>query len=374
MRHRPTGFGFSVADRIGYLDPKAWESATSGASFFLSRPYLEAVEAHAPENLSPRYALAFDGDRPVAAVYAQLVEITPERLSVRALKGLEERALICGNLMTWGSHGVAFAPGAPEARLWPAVAEALYRIRRSERLSGQTDLMMLKDFPEAEKFADPALRPFRYRALETEPDMELAIPEAWKTYEDYLNGLVSKPRSSIRKMLRDVEESGLQVETVTNLEGLGPELHALYLKTHGKAKIRLVTAPLGYLPAVARAAGAGFRCTLVRDEGKIVGFGACIKDGQTAVGYHVGIDPEANAKAPVYHRLLHGMIEHAIGFGCRRLSFGRTALEAKANLGARPVPLRVLIRHRQPVMNTVVQAVLRAMPHDEAPVRDLMKK
>jgi predicted N-acyltransferase len=254
------------------------------------------------------------------------------------------------------------------------VAEALYRIRRAERLSGQTDLMMLKDFPESDPTPDPELRPFRYRALETEPDMALAIPEAWKSYEDYLAGLVAKPRSSIKKIHRDVEERGFKVETVSSLAGLEQELHALYLKTHHKAKIRIVTVPEGYLAAVARAAGLDFRCTVIREGGRIVGFGACIKDGPVAVGYHVGVDPDANAKAPIYHRLLHGMIEQAILFGCRSLSFGRTALEAKANLGAKPVPLRVLIRHRQPVMNAVVQAVLKSVHHDEAPVRDLMKK
>jgi hypothetical protein len=36
-----------------------------------------------------------------------------------------------------GFHAVGFAPVQAPAPIWPAVAEAIYRVRRAERLSGQ---------------------------------------------------------------------------------------------------------------------------------------------------------------------------------------------------------------------------------------------
>jgi hypothetical protein len=56
------------------------------------------------------------------------------------------------------------------------------------------------------------------------------------------------------------------------------------------------------------------------------------------------------------------------------LSFGRTALEPKARLGALPQPITVWMRHRQPVMNLFVRNLLRVIPHEEAPERNPFKK
>lgn len=378
-RHRPTGFGFAVSDRLAYLDSRAWNQVAADGSFFMSRAYLEALERNAPENVACRFAIGFRGEKPVLLLAAQVVRLEGRRLSTSPLlQGLEERAVVCGNLLTWGRHGVAFAAGEKPEELWPAVAEALYRIRRAERLSGQADFTLIKDLregagPGGDSEGVDALAPFRYRPLETEPDMVLELSPAWKSYDSYLASLQSKPRSSIRKVHKDCEARGITIERREDLGPVAEELYGLYLQTHEGAKVRLVTPAPGYLAAVAQAAGKHFRCAVLRQGGKAVAFATVIRDGDTAVGYHVGYDRAANEAAPLYHRALHAIIEDAIELRCRRLSFGRTALEAKANLGARPEPLRIWLRHRQPALNALVQGFLRALPHDEAPDRNPFK-
>src|SRR5216683_7852939 len=79
-RHRPTGFGFVFADRVDYLDPLRWDSVTANGSIFLSRDVLRVIEQHGPENIQPRYAIIFRGEKPVAVVAAQIVTVTGERL------------------------------------------------------------------------------------------------------------------------------------------------------------------------------------------------------------------------------------------------------------------------------------------------------
>src|SRR6266436_1710508 len=79
-RHRPTGFGFIFADRVDYLDPARWDAVTGTGSVFLSRDLLRVIEQHGPENIQPRYAIIFRDDKAVAAVAAQVVTITGERL------------------------------------------------------------------------------------------------------------------------------------------------------------------------------------------------------------------------------------------------------------------------------------------------------
>lgn len=394
-RHRPTGFGFVFADCIDYVDGARWDALAAHGGFFLRRDVLRVIETHGPENVRPRYAMVFAGEELVALVVAQVVTITGERFGSgagakpegkrallrrlfspaarQAKRGFRERMLVAGNLMSWGCHGVAFAPDEDPATLWPGVAEALYRIRRAERLSGQADLMMVKDLGAAQAGAD-ALRTFSYRPLETEPNMVLAIDPAWRTHDDYLGALDAKYRRKFKDQVKKLAAAGCSVETVADFDSHATRLHELYLAVQGNAAVKLVTLSASYLPRLAAAARDDFRCTIVRRGSEVIGFVTSVRDGDTAIGYYIGFDRTASAEGlPIYLRLLQATVADAIHWRCRRLSLGRTALEPKAGLGAKPEPMVVWLRHRVPAMNWLIRGLLGAVPHAEAPERNPFK-
>jgi hypothetical protein len=385
------------ADRIDYLDPARWDALTEGGSFFLRRDVLRVVEAHGPENIQPRYAMVFRESTPVAVLAVQIVTVTGERLRrdpavaksapqanlLRRLLApaarsagsrLRERMLVAGNLLSWGFHGIAFARGEDPVTLWPAVAEALYRIRRAERLAGQTDFAMVKDITAAEVGTD-GLRRFSYRALETEPNMVLALDPGWKTYDDYLAALDSKYRKKVRDQAKKLAAAGCTIEVLTDLRSHALRLHELYLAVQGNASVRLVTLRENYFSELARVAGENFRCTVVRRAGEVVGFVTTVRDGSTAIGYYLGFDRALAAEGlPLYLRLLHATVADAIAWRSTRLSLGRTALEPKAGLGARPEPMSVWVRHRVAPLNWVLRGLLGAVPHAQAPERSPFKE
>jgi hypothetical protein len=86
-RHRPTGFGFALADSVDYLDATHWYAVTATNSLFLSPRYLRVLEKAGPDNLRQRYALIFRGRAPVAAVAAQSVTVSLSRVSQKPRKG-----------------------------------------------------------------------------------------------------------------------------------------------------------------------------------------------------------------------------------------------------------------------------------------------
>ncbi len=309
-RHRPTGFGFAFADRIDYLDPQKWDAVTNCNTLFLRRSVLRTIEEHGPENIQSRYAMIFRSGEPVAALSVQIVSVnkehfrfkkkhehkpSPAELLKRALTpaaklataNLRERLLVAGNLLSWGFHGIAFAPGVEHAELWPGIAEALYRIRRAERLVGQTNFVMLKDFT-SEQSGLEALERFSYREMETEPNMILTIDPAWQTYDDYLAALDASYRRNAKTHGKKLAGAGCTLEQVSDLSSCAKRLHELYLAVHDNAAVRLVTLSENYLPALARAAGPNFRCTLVRRGEEILGFVTSLKDGDTAIAYYIG--------------------------------------------------------------------------------------
>jgi Acetyltransferase (GNAT) domain len=385
-RHRPSGFGLALADSIDYVDPVRWDALTAGASLFMQRRYLAVLERAGPDNLEPRYALIHRGATPVAAVVMQLVSVAgtrfvkPDgrgRLLRRALApaaaALRERVLVCGNLLSWGFHAAALAPGADAAAVWPAVAEAMYRVRRADRLAGESDFALVKDLTAAEMRDADALRRFSYRPVESDPNMVLELSPAWRTYEDYLASLTGKYRNAARKIQKDLAQAGCGLGPLKDVPAHAERLHALYLGVVDNAAVRPVTLPPSFFPALAETLGEDFRCVAVRRDHDLVGFISVLKDADTAVAYYIGFDRASGVANAVYLGLLHAVIGEAIALGCRRISFGRTALEPKAGLGARPQRMWLWARHRNPVLNVLIRRLLRAVPHGEAPARSPFK-
>ncbi len=134
-RHRATGFQFALADDIDLLSPDAWDSVVGDSCYFLDRSYLRVLRDAGPEQIASKLCLISDSGRPAAVVAAQLLTLDGGRLvaheptqeaplkgsklvprrccrvsDARAVKRVRRRVLVCGNLMSWGNHGVAFAP------------------------------------------------------------------------------------------------------------------------------------------------------------------------------------------------------------------------------------------------------------------------
>lgn len=385
-RHRPSGFQFALFDSVAMLRPDHWDALAGDHSVYLSRKYLEVLEAHAPGNLRMHYALVYREGRPIAAIVAQAVEVRGDSIpkpgirkaTKTSLSKVSQRILVCGNLLSWGFHGVAFAKGADPSGLWPAVAEALYRIRRADKLFGETGLVMVKDLTDEVDASAGALKHFSYRPMETEPNMVFYPKPQWERLDDYLKDLRSGYRNSAKKVIKDFEEAGFTLEALDpdSVKAHRDEIYGLYHQVHDQQKLRLISLDPDFIPALARAFGDDFRTTIARDpDGKIVGFITTLKDQVGAVGYYIGFDKAAaSAGVPIYLRLLQCTIADAIQMKAAWLSLGRTALQPKAQLGAHPVPLRCYLRHRVPSMNAVVRGFLNFMPEpDTAPERNPFK-
>jgi predicted N-acyltransferase len=390
----PADLYYAIADSISMLDAGAWQQLADQSGFFMSTRYLEALERVMPVNLSARYALVYSGAVeqrvPVAAIYMQIAEISlaqarPEKKSdegkvhsakMDRLAGVtKQRVLTCGNLLTFGQHGIAFAKGVDAQLAWHGVAEVLYRVRQAEKLAGKTHFIMIKDLhsPFLEQAAH--LENLSYRYVETEPNMVLTLQDDWKSYDDYLASLASKYRGTIRNSIfKTIDEAGCKVEHVRDLGALQDEMYLLYKAVQSNADFRPFELLPQYFSALENVAGENFKCSVIRRHDAILGFLISVADGETSIAFHIGFDRSAAAKLPVYLRLLHAGIADAISMGCKRVSYGRTALEPKAALGARPQTFGILVRHRQPILNKVIKRLLLGIEHDDAPERSPFKK
>ncbi len=395
-------FEITMAERMADVPDGPWDALTENASLFLRRPYLATLEQAGPDTIQHRYVMFFRRQNPVAAASLQILSITGKQmveaapppsvmgagpcecaLGTRLIQSARNaglhvmggRVAVCGNFFSTGPHGAAFAPEADPRIMWPVLGELLCGPMMRANPSGTVGYAMVKDVPEVELDTNALLRRLHYRRLETEPDMVLRILPHWRRMEEYLQELKAKYRKSAHTIFRAFDESGNELERLENLNAHADTLYALYKAVESRAKVSLASFPEGYLPALAKALGPDhFRCTVARRKDKILGFMTTLRDGDTAIAHYAGLDYEANAAAPVYLRLLYTVISDALEWQCRRISFGRTALDAKARLGAQPAPLVTWLRHRNPVANVAVGALVRLVPHETAPPRHPMKQ
>lgn len=380
-RSQPLGYKYVLSDSIHFLNQNDWLRVAEQGSVFLSKEYLSTIEKFSPTNTEQRYAIAYDDDKPVAIIACQIAEITglnfvqPEnQIKEKVAASVKEKIIVCGNLVSSGLHGVAFDSSLELETAWRIVAEVTYRIRKAEHLNGTVDFAMIKDIKGEQINHSSVVERYSYRKIKTDPDMVLTLDDSVNEFNDYLSMLTSKYRSKVKKIAKTVEKKGYRCEQIEVTADVDKQLHQLYLNVENKSSTRLATLPQGYFEGLAKSLGDKFVCFAIKNDTDIAGFISIIIDEESAVAYYVGVDYEINKEIPVYFRLLQLVIECAVERGIKTISFGRTALEPKANLGAKPVEAYVWARHRIPVVNFVLRQLFGQIPYDEAPERNVVKE
>lgn len=365
---------FAVAERLSHLDSVAWDTLASRAGVFMQRPFLSAFEAATPENVSPRYALMYLGDEPVAALHFHLVRIEGRS----ALPGtgvaqlVDERALVLGNLAAWGDTGIAIAEGADQQLVWREALRLVDRLRRFEKSEGAINVAFIKDACGDDD--EHTLRRQGYRRAPSGPDMVLSCETSWNNFDDYLASLASKRRRAVKKIHEDVTAAGYRVQRLSleDLERHEARIDALYGQVWANADVRPLRLSGRFFVELQRRLGDDCVMTGLFNGDSLDGFGVSLKSGATCVGYYLGFDKSVDA--PLYLRLLVSIIEAGTAWRCVRISMGRTAEEPKARLGAVPGSSGLWVKHRTPPLNWAVGAVLGSLQQPAVPTYKVFRE
>jgi predicted N-acyltransferase len=385
---------FRVANRIQDCDLDLWEQVTKHAPLFMKIPFLQAFEEALPDTLQTRYGILSDKEIPVVVFVGQILVLHADRIPSASpsadnprtkkilqsvMSKLHTRVFMWGNFMGWGYSGIAFAPGVDRAALWPKVAEAIDRAQEADEGISSAGIQLVLDISDDEEAGASHLERHRFRSMPAEPDMILTIDPGWKTFEDYRAALKAKYRKASVEMDKELAIAGCVIEKLSDVETHADELINLHLQVHEQSPNRFVTLKRDFIPALARRLGDRFICTVIRQkigqESRILGFITTLIDGDTALAYVVGHDVQANRNLPIYLRLLQTAIEDGIRHGCKRVTYGRTALEPKARLGAIPIPLTVYGRHKNAIVGALATPFLQQMaPKNGPPLRSPFKE
>jgi hypothetical protein len=370
----------TLAETVRALDPRALQMLAR--STLATAPFLLTLEEAQLPGTSLRYALVHDEIGPAGFVLLTIVQLDltgvtgaaaarPDARRVRALsaagrvlrraggeRGASARILVGGHPLFWGNHFFEFRDPEPTPSLLATMVRAGYRIRKLEGIK----VSLLKDFPTEDLPRLAPLERYGYVRFETQPNMVLKIDPRWKTFGDYLGALSTRYRKTVRERRAAFEQGGLTLERARPTP-IAAELAELYSNVWHRAPTRLVRLTPSFFRAVEDHLRDAFRLWVVKKGHRTIAFVCAIHDRlphkgrNRLLGLFLGIDYSHNEEYRLYWNLLYRLVEEAIAEGFEALELGRTALQAKAELGAEPEPLHCFIRHRNPSANALMRVL-----------------
>jgi hypothetical protein len=362
------------------LDPFHWEQVVSGRGFFVSLDYLKALENASIAGLSFRYVILYRANEPVAVFCFQAVDLSDEGLGgvlnldqygglssaiAATINGLlfksneqgKPTVLVCGSLLSSGEYGMVaiddnslLLAGSHFQKVKNSVLESL----KGSRIVAE----MIKDFYSYNGNLMHWFLPGMGFPLRTDPEMILDLNPEWRSFEDYLAALSSKYRvraNAVRRSLEGVQE---QVLSEKNLLDHQVVIRGLFQEVFAKAPIRLVNPGFEYIHALKRQLGDRFVITGYMLRGELIAFRTAIIHGGVLEAHYIGLNYGLNRELDLYQNILYGLIDDAISHRCVKVYYGRTALEIKSVVGAKPHALQCYMRFNNKVLNTVTKAIV----------------
>lgn len=308
---------------------------------WLKSEQLAALETANPSDMEFRYALIKREGKLVACAYLQLVNFSRKNFSehgpplvLPALKlffSLKKvRLLFCGNIFR-----VDF-PCLHIREDFIRFDEAVHIIQ----VIGEKErsmLLMMKEMnlPREEIIV---LEKNGFRKYEEDMTMALELDRKWNSFQDYYHSLTKKYRKRLR-IIRNAKTELVQKKLSRDeIRKLVPEIGKLFNQTASKQFLKMGIIDERYFTAMSDAFGENFFINGYFLDDRLVAFASHLIHEQMLEVHYIGIDYTLNEKYSLYFNILYDGVELAIAMKKKILELGRTAREAKASVGCKPVP------------------------------------
>jgi hypothetical protein len=343
--------------------PLYWDLLAND-NIFLTKKYLEALEKAAPSNMTCHFIGVFRGDELVAIALSQFLDLNAidcygnknqvKHLSLKnyLFKKYSSRILVMGNNMLSGQNAYAVSDTANITDVIQALKHAAEALKANFNAKGiDIHLTTFKDFQstEMDDFKMPAFKDdLRFSV---QPNMVLALSDAWKSEQDYVNAMSKKYRTQFKRCrtkAKGVEKKELGLEEIIEQED---KLQELYLHVASNAPFNTFYLPKQHFSVLKEKLLSDFMLVGYFLDEQLIGFKTMISNGDVLDTYFLGYDDTIQKEKMLYLNMLYDMTSHAIHNGFSKIIFGRTALEIKSSIGAKPEEIIGLMKHSNKTIN-----------------------
>ncbi|MCB9359757.1 MAG: hypothetical protein H6587_10935 [Flavobacteriales bacterium] len=374
-------------DSANLINEKHWEAINNNQNIYLSLNYLKALEAALKNDIPFRYIQFYnENDEPVAIAIAQMVKFVDKgskyneqlcklsnHLKTKILNSLDIKVLVCGNVFACGENGFMYNNKITHEEAYDNLNIALYRLRKSEKINGQTSMVLLKEFwPSNFQYSDH-IKQNKYREFMIDVNMILKIHPSWRTIDDYLNSMTAKFRTKAKGVFKKSAQITTKNFDLNNVLKYKEKIEELYLQVLEKSDFSIGALNGEAFYNLKKNLGNEFIIKGYFFKYELVGFSsAFIFNGNIDANY-IGIDYNYNYEYAVYQKMLYDFVELAIHEKVSELRLGRTAEEIKSCLGAEPTNMKLYIKLRNTVSNKLIKPIIESISPSEFELRKPFK-
>lgn len=351
---------YRVADAIGAFSRAQWDALFPDD---IERfDYLRAVEQAGIEGFRWRYVVAEEGGALHAAAPAFLTEYaldtTLTGLGRRVVAGLRRLApgaltlrLACIGSPCTETVLIGYAAHLTDDARATILAGLLRAFETEARAQG-CGLLGLKDIPAPQEESwRRAARASGYRPV---PGLPVAsLDTGYQSLAAYLASLSPGTRKDMRRKLR--ARRLVRIERRRNIDDVIDRVLSLYADTRGRADMQFEELTPAYFRGVL-ADVAGASCTLYYVGDDLLAANLLIEDGPTLLDKFFCMNAEAGRAYNLYFLSWLTNVEYCIENGLKRYQSGQAAYANKLRLGSRLTPTAMYFRHRNPLINSALQA------------------
>lgn len=331
---------------------------------FLKSNNLKVTENGGLPDLSFCYVMVSLRGEPVLASGFQILRLGSDHINKQQVKPYQHalwqvytsvarpKLLVGGHLFRHDVASVYYDANATEAY----DAYSYYATAIDEALKNAcASAVLIKDMPEelAEYFRNFAPQ---FMMLRNDISMEMPIPDNWGNMADYEEAIKHKYAQRYRKVRSAL--SGLEIRELDQeyVDQHKARIYDLYKQVTDHQQVRIGFLSPDFIPELKKhdnrlKVWGGF------EDGELIAFFSAWVYEDAFDMFYIGFDYDKNMQYSLYFNILYFAIEQAILNKKPRLILGRTALDAKARLGCRPVYLNTFLYIRNSlVRNRVLQA------------------
>jgi hypothetical protein len=359
---------YKIFSSIAQL-PNNWDEVAH-ENAFLQTPYLKVLENAAPTNMQCFYIGIFKKSELIGVALAQYLDLNKlESFGERdkciktfirnfIFKNFASHVLFLGNNMITGQNCYAFKKAIDYKTISELLIECATEIKNYFKKQNITiHIVSFKDFYQE---CALAFNEFGFKSIyefNTQPNMVLELQNQWKNNEDYVLSFSKKYRDQYKrahKKIEGIETRELSLEEIICKE---ERIYELYHYVAKNAPFNTFFLDKHHFSTFKKQCGKRFvLCGYFLNE-KLVGFHTLLLNGSVLETYFLGYDEHVQKEKMLYLNMLYNMTKFGIENQFKKIIFGRTALEIKSSIGAKPVVMSGFIYHTNTWINKMLPKI-----------------
>ena len=349
-----------IHNSITEIDAAVWNSIVPPERLICRHEYLLAVERSNINNCHYYYPVVYEGDRPLAHTCLYVIKTELDLFATGLLKRMIHvvrsfyesflimTSLECGTPVALG-HTISCDSSISHDET------TLVLIQESEKLarSLQIGVLIYRDFSADDAPLIQTLQGAGFRQVRSLAYACLDVH--WGSYDDYLKALRSTYRHRIQRRTEQFLQTGITVEILDRFSTWSGDLARLWKNAYDHAReYRREFLYADFFEQIDALLGPRSKIILMKNKKIPVAFALLLEQGPVLDWVFCGLDYSANKEQALYFNLLYQITRYGIENGFKQIHYGVTTLIPKMDIGARPIPLCMCMKHTNAVLNRVL--------------------